>query len=90
MKIKLDDNHYLNSDAYCFWITCECKSRNGKSYEKRVSGFCRGFEDAVDNYIDGRIKTSTSDDIIQIRNDVKAIKTMVKEWMRNYETEKKK
>ena len=52
MKIQLDDKHFLNSDPYCYWITCVVKSKEGKPYEKRVSGYAAIFGDAVNSFIE--------------------------------------
>lgn len=31
MRIKLDDKYYLNSDKFCYWITCEYEIEKGKN-----------------------------------------------------------
>ncbi len=61
MKIQLDDKHFLNSDPYCYWITCVVKSKEGKPYEKRVSGYAATFGDAVNSFIEKTIKQSSSE-----------------------------
>ena len=83
MKIKLDDKHYLNSDIYCYWITVEKASKNGKAYEQRVSGYFRRLEEAVDNYVDNRIRSSETESIKELTKLVKDIKRTVKGWKKN-------
>lgn len=80
MKIKLDDKHYLNSDRYCYWITTEYKAKTGKSIERRVSGYHKRFEDAVDNYIDNAIKSSSACDIRELRADIESLKETISTW----------
>lgn len=51
MRIKIGERHWLNSDAFCYWITCEYEIREGrnagKTAERRVSGYMPSFEWAV-------------------------------------------
>lgn len=54
MKIQLNDKHY-------YWITCIVKSKDGKPYEKRVSGYAATFGDAVNSFIEKTIKQSSSE-----------------------------
>lgn len=80
MRIKLDDNHYLNSDQYCYWITCEFINDKGKLMERRVSGYKPTIDTAVESYIDKRINTSEAVKITQLANDVKKLKKDIKTW----------
>lgn len=55
MKIALDEKHFLNSDQYCYWISCLVTSTNKqtgeeKTVERRVSGYARTFSDAVTSF----------------------------------------
>lgn len=90
MKLKLDDNHYLVSDGYDYWITVESISKNGKPYERRITGYCRTFSQAVDNYIDKRIKTAPEYDITEIRALLIEIKDMISGWEKKYDKHTRK
>lgn len=84
MKIKLDENHFLNSDPYCFWITCLVtpgeNSRKKKPYEVRVSGYLPTFEQAVESYIDGRINSSMAKSLSKLKEDIRQLKEDVRGW----------
>lgn len=80
MKIKLDQNHYLVSDPYCYHITCIVTPKDGKPYEKRVSGYVATFGEAVDSYIEKRIKSSEAREITQLKNEIEELKAEVREW----------
>lgn len=84
MKIKLDGKHFLNSDPYCYWITCLVepteKSRKKKPYEVRVSGYMPTFEQAVESYIDTKINTSTAESITKLKEDIRKLKKEVRGW----------
>lgn len=84
MKIKLDDTHFLNSDPYCFWITCLVTpgkdSRKKKPYEVRVSGYLPTFEQAVESYIDNKINTSTATSVSKLKEEVRKLKAEVRGW----------
>lgn len=85
MKIRLDDKHTLNSDAYCYWITALVQpvGKDGqplKPYEKRVSGYTATFEDAVTDYIDSKIRLSEATEISELARDVEKLKSEVKGW----------
>lgn len=82
MRIKLDEKHYLNSDPYCYWISCEAKSENAKKkvYDKRVSGYCTTLESAVHSYIDRQILSSEAETLKELAEDIKKLKKTVKGW----------
>lgn len=81
MKIQLGGKHYLNSDTYCYWITCMVKSKDGKPYEKRVSGYTATFNDAVSSYIERAVKRSVSEDIRLLRDEIESLKREVMGWV---------
>lgn len=87
MKIQLDDKHYLNSDPYCYWITCMVKSKDGNPYEKRVSGYTATFGDAVSSYIEKAVKQSVSEDIRLLREEIENLKREVMGWRCNIESD---
>lgn len=84
MKIKLDDKHYLNSDKFCYWITCECKVEEGKTagamYERRVSGYTATLELAVDSYINNHIRSLEVEKLTKLSEEIKKLKRTVKSW----------
>ena len=84
VKIKLDDSHWLNSDAYCYWITCIVEpgedSRKKKPYERRVSGYVPTFEKAVESYINGRVNESTAKSLNRLKQDIQNLKAEVRAW----------
>lgn len=88
MKIALDDKHYLNSDQYCYWITCdvtyEGKDGNKKTVERRVSGYARNFSDAAESFIENRIRSSEAVKISQLKDEVKNLKKTVSGWKARY------
>lgn len=84
MKIKLDDKHYLNSDDYCYWITKEVVAEKGKNagnvYEKLCSGYTRTFSEAVESFIEKKIKAAQIDDFKKLVKTVNDLKKEVKGW----------
>ena len=82
MRIKLDEKHYLNSDPYCYWISCEVKSENAKKkvYDKRVSGYCTTLESAVHSYIDRQIMSSEAETLEELAEEVRNLKKTVNGW----------
>lgn len=84
MKIKLDEKHYLNSDKFCYWITCDCKyeegENKGKTYERRVSGYTVTIEQAVDSYINSHVRSLEVEKITKLAEEIKKLKRTVKSW----------
>ena len=82
MRIRLDDKHFLNSDPYCCWISCEVKSETAKKkvYDKRVSGYCNTFEHAVHSYIDRQIMSSEAETLKELKQEIEDLKKTVKGW----------
>lgn len=80
MRIKLDKKHWLNSDQYSCWITCEVESKNKKSYEKQVSGYYWTVDQAINSYIDRKIMSSEVETLEELMAEVEALKNTVMGW----------
>lgn len=81
MKIKLDDKHYLNSEEGCYWITVIVQAeKSGKTYERRVSGYVATFSEAVNSFIEKRIKTAEIGDFTQLVKAIEDLKVEVRGW----------
>lgn len=84
MKIKLDDKHFLNSDQYCYWITCEYEIEKGKGAgsiaERRVSGYRQTFAQAVDSFIEKKIGGAEINDYKMLVEIIGKLKKEVEGW----------
>lgn len=84
MRIKLDDKHWLNSDSQCYWITREVKITKGKgagsTVERRVSGYTATFAQAVDTFIEKKIKTAEIGDFSELVKIIDEVKNEVAGW----------
>lgn len=84
MKIHLDKTHILNSDPYCYWITVLVKptgkSKSQEPYERRCSGYTDTFEDAVDSYIEKKIKSLEIEDFKNLVKEINKLKKEVRSW----------
>lgn len=80
MRIKLDDKHYLNSDAYNLWITTTVTSKQNTVYERLVSGYARTFAQAVDSFIEQYVGSSEATTYQELKNDIEELKKIVKSW----------
>ena len=82
MRIKLDEKHYLNSDQFCYWITV-IVNRDGEGkapYEKRVSGYAGTFEQAVDSFIERKIKSLEIEEFHALAKEIGELKKEVRSW----------
>ena len=84
VRLKLDDTHTLVSDPECYWIETLVIPENKKPYTRRSSGYRRTFSEAVDSYIDKRIRTSEADKITKLSKELKALKKEVRAWHETY------
>jgi hypothetical protein len=84
MRIKLDDKHWLNCDSQCYWITREVKITKGKgagsTVERRVSGYTATFAQAVDTFIEKKIKTAEIGDFSELVKIIDEVKNEVAGW----------
>lgn len=84
MRIKLDDKHWLNSDPQCYWITkvvtVEKGNNAGKTYERRCSGYVATFAQAVDSFIECKIREFKIEDFTKLKKTINDIKQEVKKW----------
>lgn len=87
MKIQLDEKHFLNTDAYCCYISCLVipKDKSKKPYEIRVGGFHRRLEDAISSFVDSRIRMAGSDvnTLKKLSTEILKIKSDIKKWKIN-------
>lgn len=88
MKIALDSEHFLNSDQYCYWITYKGiqtskKTGEEKEVERRVSGYSRNFSDAVNSYIENKLRTSDAKDLCELKSEIQDLKKTVSEWRKH-------
>lgn len=81
MKVKLDNKgHHLVSDPYCYWVTKEVTTESGKTYDRVVSGYYSKPLDAIESFIDRKVRCSEAEDIKQLIKEVEDLKKMVKSW----------
>lgn len=81
MRVKLDNKgHYLISDPYCYWVAKEVTAESGKTYDRVVSGYYAKPLDAIESFIDRKVRASEAEDIVQLMKEVDELKKMVKTW----------
>ena len=87
MRIKLDNKgHYLVSDPYCYWVTVEVTAKeSGKVYERTVSGYYVRPLDAINSFVDRKVRSSEADDLTKLMEEVEQLKKMVMSWKPNVE-----
>jgi len=93
MKVKIDDNLYLESDEHQYILkqyTGTYSIRNkGKDNEHqvenfRVLGYFRTVSQAVNKLISNEIKTSTASNLKELREDIQKIKKWVESKLEGY------
>lgn len=81
MKIKLDDSHFLISESTCCWVVALSKSKNGKMYERRVSGYYNSLDKCLDSYFTKHINESETSSIRALRKDIAETRNRIQEWV---------
>lgn len=56
------------------------KSKSQEPYERRCSGYTRTFEDAVDSYIEKKIKSLEIEDFKNLVKEINKLKKEVRSW----------
>ena len=92
MRVKLDNKgHYLNSDPCCFWITVEVKAeKSGKVYDRVVGGYYPTAIDCINGFVDLKVRSSEANDIVELFQEVEALKKQIKTWKPKVERERGK
>lgn len=80
MEIKLGKKHYLICDPLCYWIEKEYTTTKGTTSRKRVSGYRRTFEEAVENCIECKIKELEVTELQELVKEINKLKKEVKSW----------
>lgn len=80
MKIQLNEDHFLESDANCVALYKILKSINPKTGERNRSalGYWPDFGHAAAGYLDYRVKTSVAEDIKALAAELKQAKEEVR------------
>lgn len=93
MKVKIDDNLYLESDEHQYILkeyTGTYTVRNkGEDDEYQVEnfkvhGYFRTVSQAINKLVSDEIKASTAKDLKELRQDISAIKKWVENKMEGY------
>jgi succinate dehydrogenase/fumarate reductase flavoprotein subunit len=74
VRLKLDDTHTLVSDPECYWIETLVIPENKKPYTRRSSGYRRTFNEAVESYIEKKIRSSEAAKITKLSKEIKELK----------------
>lgn len=94
MKIKIGKKHWLNSDAYCYWITEEYETKDGKNpgsiAERRCSGYTATFAQAVDSFIERKIRVAEIGSFTELVKVVDDLKAEVRSWKADVEKDGEK
>lgn len=93
MKVKIDDNLYLESDEHQYiirkYLGTYSTHNKGKEneYERenfRTIGYYASINQALTALIESEIKTSTAKDLKGLKNDVKEISKWFKDKLGGY------
>lgn len=80
MRIQLDDQYILNSDALSYWISKRTLTDKGTERIERCSGYCATFGQAVNSFIEAGIRKSQARDFDDLKDDVYTLIKMVESW----------
>lgn len=84
MRIKLDEKHWLNSDSQCYWISMDVEIKDGKNagtiVDRRCSGYTLTFVQAVDSFIEKKIRTAEIGDFAKLAETIEDLKKTVEGW----------
>ena len=68
-KIKAG-NYTINIDRYCTWVTERKVGKNGKEYDKRVTGYYRTLEEVLEDFI-SKSKAEDCTTVVEVINEIK-------------------
>lgn len=80
MKIKLDDQHVLESDQYNIWISAEVLSKNGRIYYRNITGYYRNIEELLDDYLNKSILGSSATSFTALKKEIQLTRKKISEW----------
>ncbi len=85
MRVQLDDKHFLCADKYCCWVMQEVEKKKGEpgTYEVRVTGYHRTFEELVEDYISSEFMAAEAETLQDLVKKLKALKKEVRGWNKN-------
>lgn len=67
----------LHSDGQCFWITKAYKQKNGKTAEKRITGYFRTIEQCMDDLSEHIMRESEATELVTVLKELKDTKKNV-------------
>ena len=79
-KIDIGGGYWLVRDPFCCWVVRKGKTKTGKTYEKRVSGYCATIEDALTSFSVHHTREIDARSIKVLIKEIQSLKSAVKEW----------
>ena len=85
-RTDIGGGYWLVRDPFCCWIEKEYKhqkgSNIGKTYLKRVGGYCANVEDALTSFVNHHTREIDARSIKVLIKEIIALKSAVKVWAR--------
>lgn len=76
---KLSNGYWLCHDNFSWWFSKECKSKNGKTTLRRVSGYHIDIADAFESLSVRLEREIEATSVTTLIKEVKALKSLVRE-----------
>lgn len=80
MRIKLDKNHVLESDAYNIWISSVEKTSTGKERFVNETGYYQDIKQLFDDYKMKRCVASNAESFEELIKEVKSTSRKISKW----------
>lgn len=72
-RTHLWDDFYLCRDTFNLWISKQIKSKDGKEYYKRITGYYGTYEALFDGYVKYTAKDVKGDEVAELLKNLKTI-----------------
>ena len=79
-RTDIGGGYWLVRDRFCCWIMKDMVSKEGKAWQKRVSGYHADPYDALMSVYKSHTREIDARSIKVLIDEIKALKTAVKEW----------
>ena len=87
LRVKLSKNKYLVSDGLAYWIVREQKSKEGDTYDVRISGYCTSLETLFSSYFDRVVKDGTAETMEELTALIRKTRNEIRKWCKELKGE---
>lgn len=84
-RIPLGRNKFLISDGMACWIVREVKTKTGKAYDRRLSGYHGSISNLIQSYFDREVLSGDVKTLQELGEHIDKTRKEIRGWLKKME-----